>query len=117
MQGLGRFILFMQRENGAFHAKYDDQTGYVRDAESLFYPGEAILALTMLYEVDHDERWLEAAARGIAQLIDSRRGSTSLPNDHWLMIAIDRFIPYHADLATAPVSSAEMLEHAIALAA
>lgn len=115
MQGLGRFILFMQRENGSFHAKYEEPTGYVRDAESLFYPGEAILALTMLYEVDHDARWLEGAARGIAQLIESRRGSTDLPADHWLMIAIDRFVPHHAALAKAPVSREEMVDHAIVL--
>lgn len=116
MQGLGRFILFMQREDGSFYARYEEPAGYVRDAESLFYPGEAILGLTMLYEVDRDARWLEGAARGIAWLIESRRGSTDLPADHWLMIAIDRFAPHHADLPTAPVAREAMVEHAIAIA-
>ncbi|MBX3209047.1 MAG: hypothetical protein KF764_28700 [Labilithrix sp.] len=113
MRGLARFICFMQQPSGAFYAKYEEEQGYVRDAESLYYPGEAILALTMLYEIDRDDRWRDAAARGIAQLIASRRGAKTLPNDHWLMIAIDRFLPHHT--GAAPATKAEMLEHAIAL--
>ena len=63
------------------------------DFESLYYPGEATLRLTMLYEADHDEKWLATAAmKGVSQLVVSRRtvAKAKLPADHWLMIAIDR---------------------------
>jgi hypothetical protein len=116
MQSLARFILFMEEPGGDFHSKYEDETGYVPDFDSLYYPGEAILALTMLYEVDYDPRWLDAAARAIAHLVKSRRGGTEkLPNDHWLMIATDRFLPRYGELAAPPLPKQEMLEHAIAL--
>lgn len=113
MRGLARFVCFMQQPSGAFYAQYDDEQGYIRSVESLYFPGEAILGLTMLYELDPDERWREAAARGIAYLVESRRGASSLPNDHWLMIAIARFLPHHTGVS--PLTSVEMLAHAIEL--
>ncbi len=114
-QGLGRFILFMQEEEGSFRSKYEDESGFDVDFDSLYYPGEAILALTLLYEADHDERWLEAAVKGVAYLVESRRGSLRLPNDHWLMIAIDRLLPHYGELDAPPLPRADVLAHSIAL--
>lgn len=113
MRGLARFICFMQRSDGAFHSQYEDEKGYVGSVSSLYFPGEAVLGLTMLYEIDPDARWREAATRGVAHLVESRRGATTLPNDHWLMIAIARLLPHHTGVS--PISSEEMLAHAIDL--
>jgi hypothetical protein len=119
LQSLGRFVLYMEKPNGEFRSKYDRESGFVNDFESLYYPGEAILALTMLYEADHDVRWLDGAARGIAHLVEIRRGTSGtmkkLPNDHWLMIATDRFLPRYGELPSAPMAKEAMLEHAVAL--
>jgi hypothetical protein len=115
LQALGRFIVFMQQPSGDFHAKYEEPKGFVTDFESLYYPGEAILGLTMLYEVDRDRRWLEAGARAVAYLVESRRSAKRLPNDHWLMIAIDRLLRVYGDLAAAPLTREAVLEHSIAL--
>jgi hypothetical protein len=115
VQALARFVLFMQEPSGDFHAKYEDGKGYVTDFESLYYPGEAILGLTMLYEVDHDKRWLEAGAKAVAYLVSSRRTTKKLPNDHWLMIATDRLLPRYGDLTSPPLPREEVLEHAVAL--
>jgi hypothetical protein len=115
LQALGRFVLFMQQPSGDFHAKYEEPKGFVTDFESLYYPGEAILGLTMLYEVDRDKRWLEAGARSVAYLVESRRSAKRLPNDHWLMIAIDQLLRVYGELAAPPLTREAVLEHSVAL--
>jgi hypothetical protein len=95
LREMGRFILFMQEPNGRFHSIYEDGSPGFREFDSLYYPGEAILALTLLHQVDPDPRWLEAARRGMAYLEESRRDLpvNRLPNDHWLMIATAAALP------------------------
>lgn len=114
MRGLGRFIVFMQKPDGSFESKYSETEGFL-NFRSLYYPGEAILALVRLYEVDPDPRWLEAAARGTAQLVRSREGDTNLPNDHWLMIAIEPLLQHYGDLKEPPIPKEEIAQHALAL--
>jgi hypothetical protein len=113
-QGMGRFIQNTMKPAGDFKGKYDDDRGYVGDSESLYYPGEAILGLTMLFERDHDVRWLETGVRAINYLVQSRkRGKSRLPNDHWLMIAIDRMLPYYGQLREPPLPAEEVLQHSV----
>jgi hypothetical protein len=48
LQALGRFILFMQRNNGSFYSRYrKNRSSAVREDSrgSLYYPGEAALGL------------------------------------------------------------------------
>ena len=115
-QGLARFLVFMQKDNGDFTSNYTDEKGKSSDFESLYYPGETILGLTMLYEVDKDPKWLETAAKGVARLVEIRKGQTKLPADHWLMIAMDRLYPVFGDLKAPPLTREAMVDHAIALA-
>jgi hypothetical protein len=70
---LGTFILFLQEPNGRFHSTYDPAVGDFGSFQSLFYPGEAILALASVHRIDPDPRWLAAAMKGIAYLEESRR--------------------------------------------
>ncbi|MFO0735840.1 MAG: hypothetical protein U0270_08170 [Labilithrix sp.] len=116
-QGLARFVQFMQKPNGDYVSKYTDEDGKVSDFESLYYPGEATLGLTMLYEADHDEKWLATAMKGVGQLVVSRRtvAKAKLPADHWLMIAIDRLAPFYDKVKEPPVTKDEMIDHAITL--
>ena len=91
LQAIGRFILFMQQEDGSFYSKYSPTDGF-DDWVSLYYPGEAALGLIMLYEQDGDEKWLIAALRALEYLATSRAGEWEAPPDHWALIATARIL-------------------------
>lgn len=86
--GLGRFLVFMQRHDGEFHSLYAPELGG-RDGrwQSLYYPGEAVLALIALYSHDRDPQWLRAAIDGLRALARSRESGRGVPPDHWALIA------------------------------
>jgi hypothetical protein len=108
-RALGRFLVFMQRPNGSFCSKYIPSEGGFRDDwVSLYYPGEAALGLTMLYEKDRSDLWRDAAAQALCYLARTREGKTSVPADHWALLASARLYP-HVDAAT----RAQLLAHAI----
>jgi hypothetical protein len=113
LEGLGRFILFMQRPSGGFYSKYDELNGLDKEFVSLYYPGEAILALTMLFEETNDIRWLRAAERGASFLVQSRQHmpTEKLPADHWLMIASAKLQKHLAPVIGTRVARDALLEH------
>ena len=111
LQALGRFILFMQREDGSFHSKYIESAGYDTEFHSLYYPGEAMLGLTKLYEVDKDPRWLAAALRSAEQLVTSREGVEKPPADHWMMIAGSPLLDLHQNVAEPAIEQEPLREH------
>ena len=96
LRSLGELIRFMQRSNGSFFSTYRNATGYDRTFHSLYYPGEAMLALSQLYRVDRDRRWLAAAVAAARYLLRSREEKSRLPNDHWFMIAAAALEPQAA---------------------
>ncbi|MFO8050179.1 MAG: hypothetical protein R6V01_00570 [Thermoplasmatota archaeon] len=57
---LGEFILKMQKTDGSFQCFYLDK----EDEHSDYYPGEALLALSRLYDVLRDPRYLDALEKG-----------------------------------------------------
>jgi hypothetical protein len=116
LKQIANFILFMQEENGHFQAKYENGQ-FSKGFESLYYPGEAILALALLYEVDPDPRWLHAALKGIAYLEKSREGLPvhRLPGDHWLMIATATVIPHYDSAPDSSISRKRIIDHAAAI--
>jgi hypothetical protein len=88
---LANFLLFQQKPSGEFLSKY-----YYEESdekfESMYYPGESILALTRLYKLDRNPIWLDAAMRGANWLIlvrDGGKKTQDLPHDHWLLIALN----------------------------
>src|SRR5208282_27050 len=72
LQALGRFLLFLQKDDGRFINKYRAESGPVEDWESLYYPGEAALAFVALYEADHSHEWLVAAGKALSFLAKTR---------------------------------------------
>ena len=91
MTKLARFIRFMQDEDGSFRSKYfyapSDKT-----FNSLYYPGEAMLAMVRFYQLTGEPWLLEVATRGmdyIALVRDIDRTSKNVEHDHWVMIAIN----------------------------
>lgn len=111
MAAIGRFILFLQREDGFFVKGFTPSKGGKDDDwQSLFYPGEAVLGLSMLFEIDGDVRWRDAAVRGLKFLATSRRGQVP-PADHWALIATARLLEKHTAGASAE-DQASLLSHA-----
>ena len=111
LQSLGRFLLFLQRDDGSFVSKYRLETGPVPNWESLYYPGEAALGLIALYEADHSPVWLNSAAQSLAYLAKSRAGLTRVPADHWALIATAELLRV-CDPKTCPMSREELVRHA-----
>ena len=69
LQSLARFLVYMQKEDGSFYSKYIHLMGGRCDRwQSLYYPGEAVLGLLMLYEQDSSEVWLNAAIKALTYL-------------------------------------------------
>lgn len=90
LRKLGRFLLYMQRPDGSFYAKFIPSEGGKSDRwTSLYYPGEAALGLLMLNDIDPDRRWLDAATKALAHLI---RHHDSTTVDQWLLIAAAKLL-------------------------
>ncbi|MEK7485796.1 MAG: hypothetical protein AABZ60_15855, partial [Planctomycetota bacterium] len=88
LQALGRGIEFMQKAEGSFYSKYLPQEGVKSDEwNSLYYPGEAALALISLYEKDPQSHWLESSEKAIAFLARLRVSQQSVDPDHWALLA------------------------------
>lgn len=92
LQGLGEFILALQNEEGNIYAYYDINTKLInKEAEAVFYPGEAAAGLMYLYEVDPQQKWLDAAKKTILYLANSRKDlDLDLPFDHWSVLVIEK---------------------------
>ncbi|MEX2214397.1 MAG: hypothetical protein WD768_09735 [Phycisphaeraceae bacterium] len=81
-----------QRADGGFvhYEKYPQ--GEAAQEESTDAPGLAIAALTQVYRVDADARWLDAAEKAAKYLIlvrDKNVVDAALPHDHWLMVGLE----------------------------
>ena len=88
LKKMGNFILYMQKKDGSFYSKfYPHKNGRDDSWTSLYYPGEAALGLLMLYELDPQKKWLEAASNAIEYLDQIRRGREAVEADHWALIA------------------------------
>jgi hypothetical protein len=112
LQALGRFVLYLQRENGSFRQRYDPATGVDEQWQSLYYPGEAALGLISLYETDHSTVWLNAAGKALAYLAKSRSASSDVPPDHWASIATARLLS-HCAQGECPAFHDDLIRHAV----
>ena len=92
LQGLGEFLLYMQNEDGNIFAYYDIEKRKInKEAEAVFYPGEAAAGLMYLYEVDPQEKWLEAAKIIVLYLAKiGKKMEFAIPFDNWSVLAIEK---------------------------
>ena len=93
IRGLGRTLLLAQRKDGSFTCRYRYSTrkGDV-NWSSIYYPGEAVYALTRLRALTGEAKWLQAAARGARYLIKVRDAGLKPAewlHDHWLLLGLD----------------------------
>ncbi|MGB2602608.1 MAG: hypothetical protein WBC78_03375 [Candidatus Sulfotelmatobacter sp.] len=112
LQALGRFALFLQRDDGSFVHKYRAEGGPVPNWASLYYPGEAALGFIALYEADHSHEWLVAAGKALSYLAKSRAGLSIVPADHWALIATAKLLPY-CEEGGCLVSREDLVRHAV----
>ncbi|MHC4871141.1 MAG: prenyltransferase/squalene oxidase repeat-containing protein [Planctomycetota bacterium] len=117
LNGLAEFILFMQEGDGSFYSKYIKGTGKDKRFISLYYPGEAMLGLMLLYESDNNDRWFRAAVRGMLYLAETRKKSGYYPADHWALLATEKIIKNWKKIKNYTAKDRqEILEHAAAVA-
>jgi hypothetical protein len=113
LKRMGNFLLFMQQENGSFDSKFVPAAGgRTGKWVSLYYPGEAALGLLMLYELDRNPKWFEAAAMAIAFLAKIRSGKARVEADHWVLLATAKLLEISNEQAPA-LSRYRFLQHAI----
>ncbi len=100
LQGIGDFILSLQNSEGNIYAYYNLKTNEIdKEAEAIFYPGEAAAGLMYLYEVDPQEKWLNAVKKTILYIANSRKSmELSVPFDHWSVLVIEKL--FAANLVT-----------------
>jgi hypothetical protein len=116
LRGLGRFVLFMQRPDGSFRSRFREDVGFGDDFESLYYPGEAVLALMRLHQWDGDPIWLDAAARATAAIVRRRQGLSQLPADHWLLIAAKELLAAYDSVDSPAMPADRIRRHLVDLA-
>jgi hypothetical protein len=114
LRRLGRFVLFMQKEDGSFYSKYTPEQGGRSDQwTSLYYPGEATLGLLMLHERDPQEEWLQGASDAMAYLALSRAGRTHVEADHWALLATAKLLARYDRVPVPRVGRDAILAHAV----
>lgn len=89
LRGLGKFILFMMQPDGKFFSKHYPTHGTMSVWGSLYYPGEAILGMVLLSQMDKDTIWSESAVRGLEYLAASRINRNKVEADHWALLATE----------------------------
>jgi hypothetical protein len=93
LRRMGRFILYMQKNDGSFYSKYLPEWGGRDDSwTSLYYPGEAALGLLMLYEKDPSSEWLQGAASAMSYLSKIRHRKVIVEADHWALLATESLL-------------------------
>ncbi len=113
LRRMGDFILYMQKKNGGFYSKYIPKEGGRDDSwTSLYYPGEAALGLLLLYEIDKDKKWLNAAADALMYLKNLREGKSIVEADHWALLASHKLLMHFDDLQRNYFKD-EIIEHEI----
>ncbi|WP_059102761.1 beta-L-arabinofuranosidase domain-containing protein [Shouchella shacheensis] len=93
MQSMATWMRELQDDTGrfSFH-KQRYSTGEATDFVSHYYPGEAILALVRLYQVDGNEEWLDVAENEAKYLItirDKEATRETIAHDHWLLYGLN----------------------------
>ncbi len=94
LQGLGEFILSMMDENGNVYAYFDLENKKInKEAEAVYYAGEAAAGLLYLYEADHQDRWLEASKVILLNLATiGKKMEMNITFDSWAALSIEKLI-------------------------
>ncbi|MBW2454018.1 MAG: hypothetical protein JRI68_05895 [Deltaproteobacteria bacterium] len=91
---LARHIVHQTHPSGDMVSYYAEPNRYRPNARrSIYYPGEALLALVRLHEIDPDPRWRATAVRAADYLVHRRWVALgvrlTVPPDAWLLQALE----------------------------
>ncbi len=94
MSCLANHIVHQTLPSGDMVSYYAEPHRYrPNDRRSIYYPGEALLALVRLHEIAPDPRWREVAVRAADYLVHRRWVALgvrlTVPPDAWLLQALD----------------------------
>lgn len=94
LQGLGDFILSLVTPDGNVYAYYDLNTKKInKEAEAIYYAGEAAAGLVYLYETDPQEKWLEAAKNILLNLAKTgKKMEMAITFDSWAALGIEKLL-------------------------
>lgn len=100
---LGKYMLKDLKPDGDFVHKRYLASGKISDFKSMYYTGEALLALLYLFDASGDEFWLDAAIHSENALAAKDYGVKE--QSHWMLYALERLCLYrwsetHAGHAT-----------------
>ncbi|WP_079542385.1 hypothetical protein [Bradyrhizobium lablabi] len=114
IRNMGAFLLSMQQPDGAFYSRYNFQHALRDDSfNSLYYPGEAALALVHLFSWDtssEQARWGDAARRALLYLAETRALDQEYPPDNWALTATRAF--FEAGVPISEDERAKLILHA-----
>lgn len=94
-ESLGKYILRDMKPDGDFVHKRYLSSGKISDFQSMYYTGEALLALIKLFEATGDELWLDAAIRSENVLAPRNYGVQE--QSHWMLYALELLYRYRHD--------------------
>lgn len=90
-EGMGQFLLFMQRKTGQFYNYYDIENGGVGDENTnLNFTGDAPLGLLHLYEFNPKRKWLDGAIKGLLFLANKRKDRKEVQFDYNAILATEK---------------------------
>lgn len=92
---LGDFILQEKTPDGDFIHKRYYRSGKVSAFQSMYYTGEALLALLRLYEATGDDKWVVAVAGSESVLANSDYGVAE--QSHWMLYALELLYKYRPE--------------------
>lgn len=116
LQGLARFIGFLQKPDGGFYSRYFPESD-CKDPDwlSLYYPGEAAIGLALLFRLDTEQRWLDLALAALRYLATLRQGQPQVEADHWALLATLELYRLRDRIAT-EVDWTLLLQHGVQIA-
>lgn len=89
---LGNGMLDMQKKDGSYiHVLNMEDFSLKNEYRTVFYDGEATFALSKLYSVTKDKKYLDAAEKTVKFFIDN---DYTQYNDHWISYAVNEITKY-----------------------
>lgn len=92
---LASYITSNRGEDGDFLHKRYYSSGKRSAFRSMYYTGEALLALLELHAVSEDSTWLRDVLEVEARLAESSYGAKE--QSHWMLYALDRLVHFETD--------------------
>jgi hypothetical protein len=89
---LCRFMLSQRAEHGMFVHKRYFRSGKISDFQSMYYTGEALLAILTLYRITGEKKWFDAVTEIETELAAENYGVEE--QSHWMLYTLELLCHY-----------------------